>query len=247
MTGSGKIATTTRAARAPGHGETMRAVRAFRQLVRGAMATALPRGRFMVRGPRHSNAVCLTFDDGPDPDHTPRVLDALKAAGVPATFFVIGQRAERHPDLVRRIVAEGHALGHHTFTHSDPRRTSARRFLDEVRRTRELLRSVAGVSPTLFRPPHGKLTPGKLWGLWRQGQTVVLWNVDPKDFSRNSDGELREWFRGRRPEGGDIVLLHDDRPFAAGVLGELIGEARGRGLTFTTPADWRGARAETRS
>ena len=216
----------------------MRAVRTFRQLVRGAMAAALPRRQFLVSGPRQSNSVCLTFDDGPDPEHTPRVLDALQAAGVPATVFVIGERAERHPDLIRRIVAEGHALGDHSFTHSDPRKTSARQLLGEVRRTRAVLTDLVGKAPTLFRPPHGKLTAGKFLGLWREGLTVVLWNVDPKDFSRGSDDELRGWFRDRPLRGGDVVLFHDDRPHAAGVLAELVRAGRDRGLTFTTPLAW---------
>jgi peptidoglycan/xylan/chitin deacetylase (PgdA/CDA1 family) len=202
------------------------------------MAATLPRRLFLVRGPARSNSVCLTFDDGPHPEHTPRVLDVLKEQGVTATFFVIGERAERNGEVVRRIVDEGHALGHHSFTHSDPARTAARTLLDEVRKTRTTLAALAGVSPPLFRPPHGKLTTAKLWGLWRDGQTVVLWNVDPKDFSCRTEGELRAWFQARPLRGGDIVLMHDNHPHAAGVLAEVIGTARGAGLTFTTPLEW---------
>src|SRR5207248_3179366 len=121
---------------------------------------------FLVRGPRPSNSVCLTFAHGPPPVHTPQVLDALKAAGVPATFFVVGERAERHPTLIRRIVSEGHTLGHHSFTHSPPPLTPAAQLLDEVRRTGTLLRDITGRAPTLFRPPHGKLTTRKALGLW---------------------------------------------------------------------------------
>jgi peptidoglycan/xylan/chitin deacetylase (PgdA/CDA1 family) len=87
----------------------------------------------------------------------------------------------------------------------------------------------------LFRPPHGKVTALKLWDLWRNGQMVVLWNVDPTDFRCGSEDELRLWFEARPPQGGDIVLLHDNVPHAAGVLPELIRSARSRGLTFATP------------
>jgi peptidoglycan/xylan/chitin deacetylase (PgdA/CDA1 family) len=191
--------------------------------------------------------VCLTFDDGPHPVYTPRVLDALKAAVVPATFFVVGERAERHPDLIRRIVAEGHALGHHSFTHSAPPLTSAGQLLNELYRTQTVLTAAVAQRPKLFRPPHGKLTARKALGLWRQGQTVVLWNVDPKDFARGSADELRAWFRDHPLDGGDIVLLHDNQPHAAGALVELVTATRARGLTFTTPLSWLPAsRAGTR-
>ncbi len=209
----------------------------LRQLIRGAMAAVLPRRLFLVRGPRRSTAVCLTFDDGPDPNCTPALLDILKKARVPATFFVIGQRAEQHPDIVRRIVAEGHTLGNHSFTHSDPAQTSARDLLEEVRRTRTFLSAVTGHAPTLFRPPHGKLTTRKLLGLWREGQTIVLWNVDPKDFACRSDDELRATLRTGSLQGGDVVLLHDVKPTVA-VLPELIDAARRSGLTFSTPFLW---------
>lgn len=206
-------------------------------MARRGLAATLPRHWLLVRGTAR-NSVCLTFDDGPDPVQTPRVLDALEELGIPATFFVVGERAERHPALIRRIVDEGHALGHHSFTHSVPHQTSASRLLAEVRQTRTLLHNLVGRNPTLFRPPHGKLTARKALGLWRERQTIVLWNVDPKDFACESAEELRTWFRHRPLVGGDIVLLHDNRPHAADALPELVRATRANGLTFTTPQAW---------
>jgi peptidoglycan/xylan/chitin deacetylase (PgdA/CDA1 family) len=212
----------------------------LRQLARRGLAATLPRRWLLVRGSPRSRSVCLTFDDGPHPVHTPRLLEVLKQQQVPATFFVVGREVERYPDVVRRILAEGHALGHHSFSHGDPARTSARELLEEVRATEAVLNRVAGASPSLFRPPHGKLTAGKLWRLWRGGQTVVLWNVDPKDFACPTAEELRAWFRLHPLRGGDVVLLHDTHPHAAEVLPELIAAARVCGLDFTTPRWWVG-------
>jgi peptidoglycan/xylan/chitin deacetylase (PgdA/CDA1 family) len=211
---------------------------AIRQLLRSTLATALPRRWFAVNGPARANSICITFDDGPHPEHTPRVLDALKEAGAVATFFVLGAQVERHPDIVRRIAAEGHALGHHSFTHSPPPETSARQLLDEVQRTRDLLCSLVGQAPVLFRPPHGKLTVRKLAGLWRAGLSVVLWNVDPRDYARRSEDEVRVWFRTHPPRAGDIVLLHDTQPHTPGVVGDLVALARERRLALTTPLNW---------
>jgi peptidoglycan/xylan/chitin deacetylase (PgdA/CDA1 family) len=107
-----------------------------------------------------------------------------------------------------------------------------------VRRTQAVLRDLVGEETTLFRPPHGKLTPLKLAGLWRAGFSIVLWNVDPKDFSRPSADALRDWFRNNPLRGGDVVLLHDDRPHATPALTELIEAARSSRLAFTTPPNW---------
>jgi peptidoglycan-N-acetylglucosamine deacetylase len=213
---------------------------AWRQRVRRGMAWSLPRRWFLVQGPRTSRSVCLTFDDGPHPEHTPRLLDVLREHGIPATFFVIGQQAECYPQLVRRIVHEGHVVGHHSYSHSDPRITSARQLLQEVRQTRDLLGRLLGEAPALFRPPHGKLTAAKLFQLWRAGQTVVLWNVDPKDYSRRSASEILEWFEKNPLQASDIVLMHDNHPHAAEVLSHLIPATRAKGLEFVTPLKWLG-------
>ena len=214
--------------------------RRWRQLLRGALAAALPHRLFLVRGPADSGRVCLTFDDGPHPEYTPQVLDVLRDHGVPATFFVIGREAERYPELVRRMAAEGHAVGHHSYCHTAPTLTPARQLVEELRRTDHLLTGLLGTPPHLYRPPHGKVTAAKLWGLWRAGQTVVLWNVDPKDSARPRPEDVRAWFREHPLRGGDIVLMHDNGPHAAAVVPDLIRGASAQGLRFTTPLAWAG-------
>ncbi len=209
-----------------------------RDLLHRAIAAVAPRRRFLRHGPAGSGSACLTFDDGPDPEQTPRLLDALAEHGVAATFFVVGSRARRHPVIVRRIAAEGHAVGNHTFTHPDPARITARRLLAEVRHTGGLLADLMGRETTLFRPPYGRVSAPQLVGLWRAGQAVVLWSEDPKDFAGCSAERLRAWFRARPPGEGSLVLLHDDRPHARLVIADLAASARARGLEFTTVDRW---------
>ena len=204
----------------------------LRQLVKGALTRALPPRLFRVREAAAERAVYLTFDDGPHPEHTPRLLDAMAAVGARGTFFVRGDHAAAHPDIVRRIAAEGHALGHHSFSHGEPGATSAGALAEEVRRTRDLLQVLVGHAPSLFRPPHGKVTAGKLARLWAAGQSVILWNVDPKDFAMASSSELGAWIEGHSFDAGDIVLLHDTHPHAAGVMGLVAEMARRRGLAL---------------
>jgi peptidoglycan-N-acetylglucosamine deacetylase len=214
--------------------------RLVRQLLRRALAVALPRRLFVVRGPARSRAVCLTFDDGPDPDHTPRLLDVLRDLDLRATFFVIGERAARYPEIVRRIPNEGHAIGHHSYQHREPGGMTSRGLWDEVTKTRALLKSLIGRDVCLFRPPKGKLTVSSLWRLWIGGQTVVLWNTDPKDYAMASVDSLRAYFDNRPLCGGDIVLLHDTHAHAADILPELAAQTRARGLSFGRVPDWIG-------
>jgi len=210
----------------------------IKQLVRAGMAATLPRRRFMVSGPRSGNAVCLTFDDGPDPEHTPRLLDVLREHGAKVTFFMIGREVEKYPHIVRRAIDEGHAVGGHSFTHGDPTRTTGRQLADEAERTEQLFEKVLGRRVSLFRPPHGKLTALKMWHLWKGGQSVVLWNVDPKDYMCSSPRELTDRLNTRDLAGGDVVLLHDNVRHTVDAMPEVLEGLRGRGLSFVTADSW---------
>ncbi len=196
------------------------------------MASSLPRGLIVVNGPADRGLVWVTFDDGPDPEHTPRLLEALKLNKVCATFFLVGMKAQRYPDLARRIAEEGHSIGSHTYHHHSLVGLSRPALLEEVGRTAELLQCVLRRPVSLFRPPHGKLSAASMWHLWRSGQRVILWNSDPKDYAMTSAAELAGWLRRHPFQAGDIVLLHDNHPYAAAALPEAIREARGCGLEF---------------
>jgi peptidoglycan/xylan/chitin deacetylase (PgdA/CDA1 family) len=210
----------------------------LRQLLRRGMSAGLPRRLFMVSGPTDSRSVSLTFDDGPHPTHTPALLDRLAAHRIRATFFVLGRNAEKYPEIVRRMAAEGHDVGHHSFTHGEPAATSALDLVGESRRTARLLGELLGRPPRLFRPPHGKITAGKALGLWATGQTIVLWNQDPKDFSCGSTDALRGWFSGRRFSGGDVVLLHDVHPYAGEAIDAIAASVQAAGLGFCPVSAW---------
>ena len=214
------------------------------QMLKSAFTMVLPKSWLLVRGPTNASnsgppEIALTFDDGPHPEHTPRLLDRLAAARARGTFFVIGEKAQQHPNLIRRIVTAGHELGNHTFTHGEPSQTSAAHFLDETARTRRLLQDLTGRDCRLMRPPKGKLSVGKVIGLWRQQQTIVLWNVDSKDFSMPHSHEMHDWLDRFQPRFGDIVLLHDNHPHAAVCVERLTAETDTR-PRFVTVSQWLG-------
>ena len=210
----------------------------IRQLFRSVLGKVVPRRFLQISGPASSRAVALTFDDGPDPIQTPRLLDSLNRAKVVATFFVIGELVERHPEIVARIVAEGHAIGTHSYSHPRPNVLGADGLVEETHRTNVLLAPITGRPATMFRPPYGRVTAKELIRLWRAGQSVVLWSVDPKDFACKTADEVREKLHRRPLRPGDIVLFHDNHPYAAEVITDLAQEVRRLGLTFTTPDAW---------
>jgi len=164
----------------------------------------------VCKGPDDARGVALTFDDGPSPTHTPKVLDLLDRAKVKATFFVIGKKAEAHPEIVRDIVARGHTLGSHGYAHP---RTFAMLGKSAVRsdivRSLDVLEKVTGTRPTLFRPPIGHTNPRIAKVVDELGLTVVGWSVRAIDGLATADATKVAARVVRGLEDGAIVLLHD--------------------------------------
>jgi peptidoglycan/xylan/chitin deacetylase (PgdA/CDA1 family) len=198
----------------------------LRQAAKMALASCVTPRWFLARGRRQAAdqrpRLALTFDDGPHPEHTSHLLDLLESRQIRATFFVIGMNAERYPALIRRMAAAGHEIGNHTWSHSEPSQTSARLFLEEVRRTDALLKDLTGTIPRAMRPPKGSLTWTKLSGLWQQGKTVTLWNVDGRDYRMTSAGEAERWAVDYEPSDGDVLLFHDNHPWAATAIEAML-------------------------
>lgn len=158
--------------------------------------------------------MALTFDDGPDPVHTPRVLAVLSEARVRATFFLVGERATRAPDLVRRMVAEGHEVENHGWSHRNLWACGPRRTEREIVQGHEAVTKLAGRSPRYFRPPWGMVNLAVFPALKRLGTPCVLWSLQPEGLRPVAPPDLvSRVVRGATP--GAIVDLHD----AEGVRG----------------------------
>ena len=163
---------------------------------------------FAVRTHTDTNTPSLTFDDGPDPEVTPRLLRLLDACGVRAIFFVIGERAARYPSLVAQIAEAGHAVGNHSWTHAPPWRLSRRRQLVEYERTGRLLRRLTGQPSDRVRPPYGMHTPTLDGWAVRRGVVVWMWARMPPDYRSDCPNDrIAADLRRARP--GEIVCLHE--------------------------------------
>lgn len=185
--------------------------------------------------------VALSFDDGPDPTHTPEVLEILRLSGTHATFFLIGERAEAHPGLVRQIKAAGHEVGNHYFTKAHTFRHSDAEFLGYLDRT-ERAAQISG-SPKLFRPPGGAAWPRQLRLARERGYSCVIGSAYPYDGGHPPVWYI-QWLIEKNLAPGTIVILHDGiddprRSFAA--LPHILATGRERGFRFVSIGTLMGA------
>ena len=175
------------------------------------------------------DCVSLTFDDGPGP-HTERLLDTLRATGVRATFFVLGENVREHPGLVRRMVMEGHEVANHTWSHVKLTGLSREGVRSQIRRTQEAVKDAAGVEPTLMRPPYGATDDrvGRLVGM-----PQILWSVDTLDWlHRDADRDAKLGIT--KPDRGGIVLYHDIHKPTVDSIPRVIDGLKERGFTLVT-------------
>lgn len=162
---------------------------------------------FRVSGAPQDRRIALTFDDGPDDRFTPQVLDTLAAHGVRATFFVLGKKAEAHPEVLRRIVREGHELGNHSFSHPLFTKMTVEQFTGQIEQAETVIRQLGGYSPRLIRPPYGEIDEEQLQWAHKNGYTVVNWNVDSLDWKSIGAQEVSNNVLGHT-KAGAIVLQH---------------------------------------
>lgn len=178
-----------------------------------------------------SKQVALTFDDGPA-QYTSVILDVLKKEDVQAAFFSIGKNATANPEMVKRWHAEGHLIGNHSYDHGfNFDWKSSKAMQEEINKTNEAIRQIAGVTPKLFRPPYGVTNPNLARAITHSGMHSIGWNVRSFDTTAKNKADLEARILNSL-KGGDIVLLHDSQQITAEILTDLIRKAREKGFTF---------------
>lgn len=189
------------------------------------------------RGPASRKRIALTFDDGPSP-YTSRILDVLDARDVPATFFVVGRNVAGREALLTRMLAEGHMIGNHSFTHVSLAKADAAA-LRQIDDTQAAIASATGFTPCLLRPPFGLGSRALLRALDRRRLTSTLWSVNPRDYRNPGTAAIkRRVLAGVKP--GAIVLDHDgggDRRQTLAAIPAIIRTLKARGYTFVTVTD----------
>ena len=196
----------------------------------GPIGTQSSYSRVSVNGPY----IAMTFDDGPHPTHTPRLLDMLKQRNIKATFYVIGNSAKRHPEILRRMIREGHEIGNHTMTHAYLTKLSDASIRRELKTAHQAIFAATGVHPRTVRPPYGATNSRIKTLMYKEFRyPSIMWSVDPEDWKRpGSSVVANRLIRGA--DNGGILLAHDiHAPTIQAMPAALDGLLR-KGYRFVT-------------
>lgn len=174
--------------------------------------------------------IALTFDDGPHPSYTEELLDGLKERGVCATFFVTGEHAQLHPDIIRRMQEEGHLIGNHTYSHIQLRKGNREVFKEELIKTNEILEEITGQEVVYVRPPYGSWDKSFEKEL---NMFPVLWTVDPLDWCSSNADCIAQKIVSKVDEN-DIILMHDYYKSSVEAALKAVDELLEEGYTFVT-------------
>lgn len=178
--------------------------------------------------------IALTFDDGPHPVNTPRLLDILKQRNVKATFYVVATNAKRYPEILRRMVAEGHEIGNHTVTHTSFSKLSDAQIRQELTSSHQAILSATGVAPRTARPPYGSISAAqKSWIRQEFGYPSILWSVDPEDWKKPGVSVVTSRLVSGATPGG-ILLVHDIHSTSVDAMPGTLDQLLGKGFQFVT-------------
>lgn len=192
----------------------------------------LPNAWVNTAGPADGNRLYLSFDDGPNPQYTPQLLELLQEHRAKATFFLIGQQIEKHTQLARRIFAEGHALGNHSYSHPRFEQLSPADQREQISRTDRLLSTIDGCARHAFRPPRGVLPLSMLVRCIRERRRIDYWSYDTLDYSRCALDDMLPSIRRNPVRSGDILLMHDDGGLALQLLQVMLPEWKAQGYSM---------------
>ena len=178
--------------------------------------------------------IALTFDDGPNQKLTPRLLDLLAEHHIHVTFFVLGENAEQHPEILQRAAREGHEIGNHSWSHPNLAKLSEENVRSQIKRTEELITNITGSRPAVFRPPYGSLTTHQKHFIHDElGYEIILWDVDPLDWKEPGPSVVsNRILKETRP--GSIVLSHDIHAQTIQAMPATLTELEAKGFKFVT-------------
>ena len=189
--------------------------------------------------PNDAKKIAITFDDGPHTVYTKEILDILDKNDIKATFFIIGENALAHPELVEEVAKRGHEIGNHTYTHNFISKESDSKIKDELTRTSEIIRDITGTRPVVFRPPGGCYTERAINTVTDLGYTPVAWSKDSNDWRmRPVDDIVSEMTRNVK--GGDILLFHDFNKKGSptpDAVAKVIPILKNQGFEFVTVSE----------
>lgn len=181
--------------------------------------------------------IAMTFDDGPNPQLTPKLLDMLKERGIKATFFVVGKNVEEYPEIVRRMAAEGHEVANHSWSHPALTKLGAESFRKQIESTNDAIAKATGKRPVLMRPPYGATSAILNRRLGEQyGLKVILWSVDPLDWKYRNSNRVYSYIT-QNTQPGSIILTHDIHATTVAAMPTTLDSLLAKGYKFATVSE----------
>lgn len=197
----------------------------------------------ITKGNESKKAIALTFDDGPDEDFSPQILDILKKYNVKATFFMVGQKVGWNPEIAKRVSDEGHDIGNHTFSHINICKSTNEQINNEINKTQKIIKDVTGKEPKFFRPPYRAINENLFNIIKSKDMKVVLWSdLDTKDWSNPGVYNIIKTIEDNA-KNGTIILLHDynqirnNKSQTIQALEKVIPKMQSLGYEFVTISD----------
>jgi len=186
--------------------------------------------------PNSENIIYLTFDDGPTPEITERVLEILDKHQIKATFFCIGDNVRKHPEIVQKILSKQHSVGNHTYSHLKGWRTPTKTYINNTEACRMKLNSQFAIQNSqIFRPPYGKITPWQSFKLRKLGYKIIMWDVLSKDYAASISAEMCYENVLKNVSSGSIIVFHDSNKAKENILNSLektIETLKSKGFNF---------------
>jgi peptidoglycan/xylan/chitin deacetylase (PgdA/CDA1 family) len=187
----------------------------------------------LQRGNTGRKEIALTFDDGPHPSFTPKLLDLLKQLNVHATFFMVGEKVDQAPYLLPRMLQEGHDIANHTYHHVNLKKIPSELVDNEIRLANDAIRRASGQEPTFFRPPGGQYNADVIDDAEKLKMITVLWTDDPGDYA-SPGAEVIEDRLLKHVRPGAVILLHDGMEQTYSILPDFVAKMRSEGYKFVT-------------
>jgi peptidoglycan/xylan/chitin deacetylase (PgdA/CDA1 family) len=208
----------------------------MKRLLKNILARLFPK-QLILKRLNSKNSIALTFDDGPYPIKTERLLNVLKNAGIKTTFFISGEEAEKHPELIRKIKDAGHEIGNHGYSHKCISETQPGDYHKGIEATSRLIEQYSGTTTNLFRPPYGELNPAILKLIFNERLVYAGWTVDSQDSYLKDSIELIKSLRNTKIRSGDILLFHADYDTTIDAMPEIIVDLKARGFELVTVSE----------
>jgi peptidoglycan/xylan/chitin deacetylase (PgdA/CDA1 family) len=185
--------------------------------------------------PNTENKIYLTFDDGPTSEITEWVLEILHKNNIKATFFCIGSNIEKHPELFRKAIENGHSIGNHTFNHIQGWKTATKDYLENVKQCETAISKLQSATCNIFRPPYGKIKPSQSQKLRKLGYKIIMWDVLTADFDQSISPEKCLENATQKVTSGSVIVFHDSVKASINLkyaLPKTIEILKGRGFVF---------------